>query len=268
LYYTLSFAQISALGLLCFTLAFLALRADRPVAAGFAIGSLVYKPSLLLVPAIVIAAAAMRRNGWRDRRIVAGAAAGVGAQLAAAAAFWGPSTLVLYVREQARLVPDMRDQFYVHHLHSWRSFFEILGLPEPLALALYAVVGSVVIAGTLRSWKSEAPLEVRYGVLLIATAIASPHNYVYDLVILTPAFLLLWDWSETPRRERVAPMFQWLLYFCYLAPGFAIVALVVRIQCSVPALTLLGCVASQRIHSERPPRTGHDSPARSDWIVV
>src|SRR5439155_17457550 len=103
---------------------------------------------------------------------------------------------------------------------------------------------------------ARGPLALRYSVLLIVTVLVNPHLYVYDLVILMPAFLLLWDWSEelrgravddvfpwapfeSPRRRSFTTSFEWLLYFCYFAPSFAIVAVVLHVQLSVPALTLM-----------------------------
>ena len=59
-----------------------------------------------------------------------------------------------------------------------------------------------------------------------------------------PAFLLLWDWAEQ-QPAAFALTFEWLLYFCYLSLFFAIVALVARVQLSVPALTLLGALAAR-----------------------
>ena len=49
--FELSYAQTSVVALVCFTMAFFALRADRPFLAGLAIGTLVYKPQLGLVAA-------------------------------------------------------------------------------------------------------------------------------------------------------------------------------------------------------------------------
>ena len=267
LYYALSFVQISAIALACGTGGFLALRANRPFLAGMFIGSLIYKPSLGVAFGIVLVCAALaglaRPKLARDpseRRLVLGAIAGAAAQLAVGALFWGPSVLVDYVRAQLRLIPDMRDEFYLHHVHSWRGFFEILGLPDAVAQTAYVIAASLVLAVALRGWRSGGPLAVRYAVLLVATVLVNPHGYVYDSLILMPAFLLLWDWSEASRGRTVGDLvpavplawlrtrsftttFEWLLYFCYFSPWFAIVAFVVRVQLSVPALSLLGLAA-------------------------
>jgi hypothetical protein len=246
--YTLSFVQISAIALVCVTAAFFALRANRPFLAGVFIGSLVYKPSLVVAFAVVFVCSALSglakpklARDVGERRLVAGAIVGAAAQLAVGAVFWGPAIIGDYVRAQIRLIPDMRDEFYIHHLHSWRGFFEILGLPNAMAQTAYVIAAGLVLAVAVRCWRSGAPLEVRYAVLLIATVLVNPHGYVYDSVILMPAFLLLWDWAEQQRAD-FATKFEWLLYFCYLSPLFAIVAVVAHVQLSVPALTLLGLI--------------------------
>jgi len=250
LYYTLSFGQISAIALAAVTGAFLALRADRPLLAGACIGSLVYKPSLGVAFGIVLAGSVvwdtlvLRRSATAsrsivDRRLLIGAAIGAAAQLAIGAAYWGAGILAGYARAQVRLIPEMRDEFYLHHVHSWRGFFEILGTPAPWVNAAYLAGAAVILTVSLRCWRSERPLGVRYAVLLIATVLVNPHGYVYDLVILMPAYLLLWDaFSDAKPIEG-------LLYFCYIAPWFAIVAVVAHVQLSVPALATLGLMATK-----------------------
>ncbi len=251
LYYTVSFTQISALALVCVTGAFFALRADRPVLAGAFLGSLIYKPSLGVAVGVVflwgLATPKLARDAderRRDWRMTLGAVVGAAAQLAVGALFWGPAIIGDYMRAQIRLIPDMRDEFYIHHLHSWRGFFEILGLPNAVAQTGYAIAAVLVLGLAARCWRSAAPLQVRYALLLIATVLVNPHGYVYDAIILMPAFLLLWDWAETT-REAFAVKFEWLMYFCYLSPLFAIVALVAHVQLSVPALTLLALAAGR-----------------------
>lgn len=258
LYYTVSFTQISAIGLLCVTGAFLALRADRPVLAGALLGSLIYKPSLGVAVGVVLLwelASPKLARGADERRRVLGAVVGGAAQLAVGALFWGPAIIGEYVRAQIRLIPDMRDEFYVHHLHSWRGFFEILGLPNAVAQTAYVIAAALVLALAVRCWRSAAPLQVRFAVLLIATVLVNPHGYVYDSIILMPAFLLLWDWAETA-RQAMATRFEWLMYFCYLSPLFAIVALVGHVQLSVPALTAVAVMAYSSAARSQTPRVG------------
>ena len=255
LHYALSFAQISAIGLLCVTVAFLALRAQRPFVAGLAIGSLIYKPQLGLAAAFVFVFA-------REWRIVFGAMAGAALQLAGGCLYWGPAILRDYAASLVRLAPVYSEQFepFEFHLHSWRGFFDMLGIPSAAATTAYVVASGATLMLALRCWKARGPLALRYSVLLLATVLVNPHMYVYDMVILAPAFLMLWDWGLEYEKRSVRDVlptlpfgwmsrrsfraFQWLLYFCYVAPLFAIVALMTRVQLSVPALGLLALVTA------------------------
>ncbi len=256
LYYLLAFGQASAIGLVCVTAAFLALRADRWFLAGVAIGSLAYKPPLGLAAAAIF----VLGGEWR---IVLGAAAAAAAQLTIGCLYWGPSILRDYVAALLRL-PNVASDMepFRNDMHSWRSFFDLLGLPSHVALAAYVVASLFTVAVALRCWRAQGPLALRYAVFLFATVLIDPHLYAYDLVLLTPAFLLLWDWVLAERdrsmgevfpglplnglrRRSFNQLFQWLLYFCYLSPLFSILATAARVQLSVPALSLLGLAAAR-----------------------
>jgi alpha-1,2-mannosyltransferase len=267
LHFALGWSQISAVGLVCVTAAFLALRANRLLVAGFAIGMLAYKPQLGLAAAFVFV-------GAREWRIVLGAAAGAAAQLGVGVLYWGPSmllknaeALVWYIGALNRL-PVEPNKF---HMHSWRSFFELLGLSHEQALGAYAVATLFTAAAALRCWRTRGPLALRYSVLLLATILIDPHLYAYDLLLLTPALMLLWDWIQGepdrtigavfPRipfaafRLRSFPYaFQALLYVCYFAPLSFAVVIGTRVQASVIAFALLGSTVAA-VLSEQPART-------------
>lgn len=233
LHYTLGFVQISAIALVCFTAAFLALRADRPFLAGLAIGSLIYKPPLGIAAAVVFVAA----GEWA---VVAGAAVAAVAQLAIGCAYWGPSILGPYVAALTR-IPDVAYGMepYRYHMHSWRAFFDLLRLPPRAALAAYAVAAIATLAAAVACWRSRAPLVLRFAVLLLATVLVDPHLYAYDLVILVPVYMLLWDWSIAEGESTSMRRFQWLLYACYFSPLFVAAADVFRVQPSVLLMTAL-----------------------------
>ena len=269
LHYVLGFVQVSALGLACATGGFLALRAKRPFLAGLAIGALVYKPPLGIVAAFVFTCASMERRASAERRIVAGAVTMAAVQLAAGAVFWGPSILPEYVAALTR-VPGVTAAMEPNkfHMHSWRAFFDLLGLPDNVAFAAYLIAAVATAIGALIAWRTRGPLALRYAALLVATVLVDPHLYAYDLLLLIPAFLLLWDWVLGERERRIGDvfsiagsrrektwrfpewlpaqsfnmMFLWLVYICYLSPLFVTLADVARIQLSAPLLGLLGVV--------------------------
>jgi arabinofuranan 3-O-arabinosyltransferase len=309
LHYVAGFLQVSVIGLVCVTTGYLALRANRPFVAGLAFGLLAYKPPLAFGVGFVLAAAAlfsMWRSAsalrtWRpaflgaearsakaaagpargagasdDLRVAAGAIVAAVAQLAIGTLYWGPSILPAYVSALSRL-PDVTSAMEPnkYHMHSWRTFFDLLGLPGPIALGAYVIASAITLTGAVLCWLSRGPLALRFSALLIATVLVDPHLYAYDLVVLIPGFLLLWDWVLGEPQRRIADVvvaqafrpaiaalkrcatfsfnsaFVWLLYICYLSPLFVTLADLGRIQLSPLFLGLLGVVILGVLRSER-----------------
>jgi hypothetical protein len=269
LHYVLGFVQVSALALVCVTAAYLTLRGGHPFLAGLAFGSLAYKPPLAIGVAVVLAGAALLPGRFDARRTVAGAVIAAVVQLAIGAAYWGASILPDYAAALTR-VPDVANAMEPNrfHMHSWRTFFDLLGLPAPIALGAYACASVVTTIGALVCWLRRGPLALRYAALLIATVLVDPHLYAYDLLILIPAFMLLWDWvagEPDKRLDDVVPwlavgplrgrsfntVFLWLVYICYLSPLFVTVADVARLQLSPLLLALLGAVILTVLGRER-----------------
>jgi hypothetical protein len=230
-FHLLAWGQTSGLALLCFTLAYLALRHDRKLLAGLAIGSLVFKPQLGIAAAVVFVVA-------REWKLIVGALAAVFVQLGVAWMHYGTDIMraywhaLMHVRE---VIPLLEPRLY--QTHSLRSFWALL-LPWPhVALALYVVSALAALALAIRCLQSGASLEVRYAALLFATVLVSPHLTVYDLVVLAPAFLLLADWTLTHRGQPFAQSVRRLLYACY--PLFLLGPLtrITHLQLSVMAMT-------------------------------
>lgn len=273
LHFALGWSQISAIGLVCVTAAFLALRANRLFLAGLAIGLLAYKPQLGLAAAFVFL-------GAREWRIVLGAALGALGQLAVGAVYWGPSILVRNV-EALRWYIAALDRVPVEpnkfHMHSWRSFFELIGLPYEIATLVYVVAALATSVVALGCWRARGPLVLRYSALILATILIDPHLYAYDLILLTPAFLLLWDWILAEPHRTMGDVFPWLplgrlrhrsfglafqglLYFCYFSPLFFPLAIVAGLQVSVLAFALLGSSIAVVLLPAEPERYNHSVP--------
>ena len=219
--------QTSVLPLVCVTLAYLALRADRQWWAGVALGSLVVKPQLGLAVALVM----VTRREWR---VVGGAIAAVAAQWGTSAVVLGTGPLLAYfqmLRNGPRLADLLEPKPF--QLHSLRAFWDLV-LPYPsVALTLYLLAGAVVMTLIVRLWRPFVPLEIRYSALIVATILVSPHVGVYDLVLLAPAFILTAAEIErsTDPRRRVLRM---ILYVAYLVPLTAPLAALTHLQLSVP----------------------------------
>jgi len=230
LFHLLAWGQTSGLALACLTLAFLALTNDRPLLAGLAIGTLIFKPQLGLAAAVVF----LLTRQWK---IVAGAVMSASAQLAVAWMHYGTEIMRNYwdaLTHAKQVLPLLEPRLY--QTHSLRSFWSLL-LPWPrVAFVLYLVSAAGVLVVAVRVWRCGPPLGLRFSTLLLATVLVSPHLTVYDLVILAPAFLLFGDWSLPHREEQAASQIQQLLYFCY--PLFLIgpLARITHVQLSVVAM--------------------------------
>lgn len=232
-FHLLAWGQTSGVALLFFTLAYLALRRDRRLLAGLAMGSLIFKPQLGLAAAVVFVLA----GEWK---IVAGAVIAASVQLAAAWMHYGSEVMRTYlgalqaVGDVAALLEPR-----LYQTHCLRSFWLML-LPWPrVAFGLYVFSALAVLALAVRIWRSGSPLSVRFSALLLATVLVSPHLTVYDLVILAPAFLLLGDWAVAHHEQLDAAWIQELLYLCYLLFLIGPLARFTHLQLSVVAIAAL-----------------------------
>jgi alpha-1,2-mannosyltransferase len=240
LFHLLAWGQTSGLALACFTLAFLALRSGRPVAAGLAIGCLIFKPQLGLAAAVVF----VLTGEWE---IVLGASVAALVQLGAGWLVYGSGVMrdyfhaLLHVRD---VLPLLEPRPY--QMDSLRAFWPLL-VPWPqLAFALYGLSAAAVLALTVRCWSSRLPLELRFSALLLASILVAPHLTVYDLVILAPAFLLLGNGAAGSSRGASKAV-QFLLYLCY--PLFLLGPLtrVTHLQLSVVALAALLAITARSL---------------------
>lgn len=220
--------QSSALALVCFTLAFLALRDHRDFLAGLALGMLICKPQLGLAAAFLFLLTAR----WK---ILLGGILGAFAQLSIGWCYYGAGVM----RSYAHALWHLRDIYPLieprpYQNDSLLSFWSML-LPWPtLALWTYLASALIVLAITIAYWKSSASLELRFSALLLASILLAPHATVYDLVILAPAYLLIAD-AMLPDSRRVA----WLLYLSFPVFLLAPLARVTHVQWSVLVIVVL-----------------------------
>jgi hypothetical protein len=99
-------------------------------------------------------------------------------------------------------------------MHSLRSFWTLLIPSSQIALALYALTSLVVIGIAASIWRSQSALPLRFAALTLAAILVNPHLFIYDLIVLVPALLLLVDWSLANRQSAST---NWLLVLSYLA---------------------------------------------------
>ncbi|HEX5070870.1 MAG TPA: glycosyltransferase family 87 protein, partial [Vicinamibacterales bacterium] len=145
-YFLIAFGQISVVGLACVTAAYLAFRARRPWLAGLALGTLAYKPPLGIAIVLVMVYG-------REWQVLGGAFVAAVVQLAAAAAYYGPTVLVTYADTvgDATQIASVFEPI-LHRMQSLRSFFLLL-VPLPrVAFAAYVCSAAAVVIAAARYW--------------------------------------------------------------------------------------------------------------------
>jgi alpha-1,2-mannosyltransferase len=229
-WHLIAWGQTSALALACFTLAFLALRAQRELLAGLALGCLIFKPQLGLAAAVIF----VDTRRWK---VIAGALLSASAQLAIAWIYYGPDSLRAWIQMLSRLsslLPLLEPKLY--QTHCLRTFWTML-LPWPnLALALYILTALLTLALAARCWQSSLSLPLRYSAVLLATVLVAPHLTVYDLVVLAPAFLLLTDWIVVQPKQSTTSCLELLLYLAFALPLLGPLARWTHLQLTVPVM--------------------------------
>jgi len=100
----------------------------------------------------------------------------------------------------------------------------------------------IVVAALV--WRSRAPLSLRYAVLLLATALVSPHLNVYDLVVVSPGLLMIGNWALESPDHPLSTMTQSLLYCAYALPLFGALTQFTHLQLSVVAMSGLSVIVA------------------------
>ncbi len=220
--------QCAIVSLACVTVAYLALNRDWPILAGVAIGALTFKPTLAATAIAVFVLAA-------EWRLLAGVAIGAGLQFGAATLAYGFDVMMSYVRTLIELGEAVQQQTpKPYNMHCLRAFWSLL-VPEPMiarGLYLGSVLGLLFLAW--RAWRRNTDIGVKFAAVLLATVLISPHLYVYDLLILAPALLVLADRAVRSNRPPAPGLY---IALCYALPLLGPLANVTRVQLSVPAFT-------------------------------
>lgn len=231
------YGQLSAFTLCFFALALAAFRSRRAFAAGLAIGMLAYKPQLGVVAAVVLVVC-------REWRAVSGAVTAVAGQLVIGWAVAGTVVMREYVSVLWTLMLNPAlVQLYPSEVHSLRGFFQLL-VPFPAAVTVCCLItlGAALLLA-VRSWRTAAPMAVKWGQIVLLTVLASPHLLAYDLILLTIPLLVFADWCVRRWPAHGAATIALLLVPLYLAPFSGNLARVVPVQLSVVVMCALAVVA-------------------------
>jgi alpha-1,2-mannosyltransferase len=221
--------QLSVVVLVCFTVAYLAFLSEREFLAGVTLGFLAFKPQFLVaIPLILLLAQA-----WK---VFTGVVIAAAAQLGLTSLYFGRAVMQAYFARllQSASHPGSTELIFSPiQMHSLESFWELLIPWRPGVWIFYVLTSFAVIGIGAAIWKSSTPLALRFSALILAAVLVNPHIYIYDLLALAPAFLLLTDWSLSNVRSPAKPALDVLLYLAFLLPLFGALAYWTHVQLSV-----------------------------------
>jgi len=242
------FGQITIFIMIAFWLGWLALERGRAFLAGAAFGLLALKPQF----GIPLAAIVLACGEWR---MLAGAVVSVAAQ---AVIIWSALGAAVFTAFAASMRITLT---YVDLLeskpfnsHSLRAVTRLL--PNAIGAPLWLALSAVVLWFTVRVWKSDAPVRVRLGVVILASLLVNPHVIVYDVTLLALPLIWFGAYMLEPQRKEDAPAFGVLVYWLFAALLIP-TARVIAIQASVPLMMgLFVWMAREATKTARPVSQG------------
>ncbi len=150
----------------------------RPVLGGALIGLMAYKPHF----AMLMPVALLVSRSWRA---IAAAAVVAVAFTALSTAVLGTDALAAFLR----VSPWVREQVESGNLpwHKMPTVFaaaRLLGAGVLASYAVQAIAAAIAVAGLVAVWRRQAPLALRGAMLIVATMLATPYMFDYDMVML------------------------------------------------------------------------------------
>jgi alpha-1,2-mannosyltransferase len=227
--------QVSALALLCFTASYLAFLARRDWLTGIALGFLVFKPQFLVAIPVVLLFA-------KEWKTLAGLAISAGAQSAFTFIYFGPAVMRPYIATLLHSAGQPGSAELVLspiQMHSLRTLWSLLVPWSGAVWALYILSSLPVVALAAAIWKSSSPRALRFSALILAAVLVNPHLYIYDLLALAPALLLVAEWVLCNAPHPSTGALRLLLYLAFILPLFGPLSRWTHIQLSVPAFAAL-----------------------------
>lgn len=219
---------------------------DRKFAAGLVLGCLILKPQLaFMLPFAMLAG--------REWRVIAGAMVSAPAVLLIGLIAFGPETSAAWIRQMPLFVQIAQEGLVGwHKLVSVYAAGRQAGLPEQVAFGVHCVIAVIAAALVARVWYSDEEFATKAAVLGAATMLASPYVYLYDALVLIPAFV----WLVQRRAPAALVGALWLLPMAVIAQN-AYNILPVNVAPLLPIILLALCYfggQERRLLGEDQPR--------------
>lgn len=170
---------------------------SRPLLSGVLFGLLAVKPQLgLLIPMALVAG-----GHWRT---IGAAAATVAAMIAVSVLFHGLDPWLAFPAQLDRVADVFREGrvnfamlVTVYGLLRWAE------VPHAVAFATQVAVSLTLAVAVFRLWRSDASSDLKAAGLVVASLLATPYLFLYDLTLLTVAILFLVRHVGADHLDRV-----------------------------------------------------------------
>jgi alpha-1,2-mannosyltransferase len=218
----------------------------RPLLAGIMLGLLVYKPQYGIMIPIVLAVS----GRWR---CFAAAAATVVLVTVATTLTFGVSVwhAFLVSTEFTRTVVLEQGNTGWYKIQSVFAWARMWGAPIPLA---YALQGATILAlgvALIWLWRSAASFPLKAAALCLATILATPYSFDYDMMVLAPAIAFL---AADGLTRGFGPWQKTALALLWLVPLVArSVAQLSLIPLGVPAMLIVFVMILRRAELDLTP---------------
>jgi hypothetical protein len=162
----------------------------RPLLGGALFGLMAYKPQFaVLVPVALLAwGLSGDRRAWHA---IAAAAVVALAFAGLSTAVMGPDVLAAFLANMPFVRRLMEGGFLPwNKMPTIFAMLRMVGVSVGAAYAAQAVCALAAVAGVVAVWRGQAPLALRGAMLIVATMLATPYMFDYDMVVL--ALPLAW----------------------------------------------------------------------------
>jgi alpha-1,2-mannosyltransferase len=211
----------------------------RPITAGILLGLLVYKPQYGLMIPLVLAVS----GRWK---CFASAAATVALLALATTLTFGMGVWHAFLAstEFTRTVVLEQGSTGWYKIQSIFAWARMWGAPIPLAYALQGTTILGIGAALVWLWRSAAPYPLQAAALCLATILATPYSFDYDMMVLAPAIAFM---AADGFTRNFGPWEKTMLATLWLTPLIArSLAQISLIPIGVPAMLAVFVVILQR----------------------
>jgi glycosyl transferase family 87 len=211
----------------------------RPIVAGLLLGLLVYKPQYGLLIPLVLAVS----GRWK---CFASAAITVALLTLATTLTFGTGVWHAFLAstEFTRTVVLEQGNTGWYKIQSVFSWARMWDAPIPLAYVLQGAVILGIGAALVWLWRGAAPYPLKAAALCLATVLATPYSFDYDMMVLAPAIAFI---AVDGFTRNFGPWEKTLLAVLWLMPLVArSVAQISLIPLGVPAMLAIFVLILQR----------------------